>query len=138
MKMELVIKKEFDVKYLKVKAGIRYAEDVKVNGKACENLEDIPCNDGEYWQVLINVDTGFIENWPPGNVAKISAKVCDDGWYSLLDENKQEIKTIDGCVLDCLAIGENGYGDYIFLNIDEGGKIKNWKPKLDEFYIDED
>ena len=57
MKMELVIKKEFDVKYLKVKAGIRYAEDVKVNGKVCEYLEDIPCNDGNYWQVLINVDT---------------------------------------------------------------------------------
>jgi hypothetical protein len=41
-------------------------------------------------------------------------------------------------VLDCLAINDRGYGDYIIMTIDENGKIKNWKPEFDEFLIDED
>ncbi len=138
MKMELAIKKEFDVKYLAVTAGIRYAEDVTVNGEQCDDLTEIPCNDGDYWQVMIEVDTGIIINWPKGNAAEIHAKVCDDGTYSLLDANKQEIKNIEGYVLDCLAINDSGYGDYIIMTIDENGKIKNWKPEFGEFEIDED
>ncbi len=133
MKMELAIKKEFDVKYLAVTAGIRYAEDVTVNGEQCDDLAEIPCNDGDYWQIMIEVDTGVIINWPKGKTADIHAKVCDDGTYSLLDANKQEIKNIEGYVLDCLAINDRGYGDYIIMTIDESGKIKDWKPKFEEF-----
>jgi hypothetical protein len=138
MKLELCIKKEFDVKYLAVTAGIRYAEDVTVNGEKCDDLANIPCNDGEYWQAMIDVDSGVITNWEKGKKASIHAKVCDDGTYSLLDASKQEIKTIEGYVLDCLAIGDNGHGDYIIMDIDENGKIDNWKPEFEEFLIDED
>lgn len=138
MKIELAIKKEFDVKYLAIAAGIRYAEDVTINGKPCERLTDMPLNDGEYWKAFINVDTGIIDAWPAGVKAEIHAKVCDDGQYSLLDCDRKEIKTVEGYVLDCLAINGPGYGDYIIISIDESGKIKNWKPKFEEFYIDED
>lgn len=138
MKMELAIKKEFDVKYLAVSAGIRYPEDVKINGKPCEKLTDIPDNNGKYWRPMIEVDTGIIADWPKGTTAEIHAKVCDDGTYSLLDAESQEIKTIEGYVLDCLAINDSGYGDYIIMTIDENGKIKDWKPEFGEFEIDED
>lgn len=137
MKLKMKIEKEFDVKFLAVTAGIRYAEDVDVNGEPCNKLSEIPLHDGEHWQVAIDVDAGVIENWPQGKTVEIHAKVCDDGTYSILDANRQEIKTIDGYVLDCLAIGENGYGDYMIMEIDENGKIKNWKPKFPEFVGDD-
>lgn len=138
MKVTLKIEKEFDVSFLAVTAGIRYAEDVDVDGEPCEELSEIPLHDGEHWQVMINVDTGVIENWPQGKTVGIHAKVCDDGTYSILDANRQEIKTIDGYVLDCLAIGENGYGDYIIMEIEENGQIKDWVPKFPEFVSDND
>jgi hypothetical protein len=138
MKLKMKIEKEFDVRFLKVTAGIRYAEDVNVNGEPCGDLKEIPLHDGEHWQVTIDVNTGVIENWPQGTTAGLYAKVCDDGVYSILDADRQEIKTINGYVLDCLAIGENGYGDYMIIEIDENGKIKNWKPKFPEFVRDDD
>lgn len=133
MKLKMTIEKEFDVRFLAVTAGIRYAEDVDVNGEQCNELSEIPLHDGKHWQVMINVDTGVIEDWPKGKTVEMNAKVCDDGTYSMLDANRQEIETLDGYVLDCLSIGENGYGDYIIIDIDENGKIKNWKPKFPEF-----
>ena len=142
MKLELTIKKEFDVKYLAVTAGIRYAEDVSVDGERLEedsDLSQIPCHDGEYWQVIIDVDNGIIANWPKGQSVDVYAKVRDDGTYSILDKNKQVIKTLDqSYVPDCLAIEDSGYGDYIIMKIDANGKIQNWKPSFDEFQIDED
>jgi len=139
MKVNLKIEKEYDVKYLAVTAGIRYAEDVEVNGKMCNELSEIPGNDGEYWQIMINVEMGIIENWPIGKTAKLFAKVCDDGSYSILDADRRVIKTLeDSYVPDCLAIGDNGYGDYLILQIDEYGKIENWKMSFDEWQNDED
>lgn len=138
MKVTLKIEKEFDVKFLAATAGIRYAEDVEVDGKECSELSQLPLNDGEYWQVIIAVDTGIIEKWPIGKTAKIHAKVCDDGTYSILDAKKQEIKTYSGYVPDCFAIGEIGYGDYIIMEIDENGKINGWEPSFDEWQNDED
>lgn len=142
MKIKLKIEKEFDVKYLAVTAGIRYAEDVSVDGERLEedsDLSQIPCHDGEYWQVIIDVDNGIIANWPKGVAADIYAKVCDDGTYSILDKNKQVIKTLDqSYVPDCLAINDNGYGDYIIMTIDADGKIKDWNPSFDEFESEDD
>ena len=138
MKATLKIEKEFDVKFLAVTAGIRYAEDVDVNGESCEELSEIPLHDGEHWQVMIDVDAGVILNWPQGTTAKFYLKVRDDGTYSILDANKKEIKTYDGYVPDCLAIDDSGYGDYIIITVDENGKIKDWKPSFGEFQSEED
>ena len=78
------------VKYLKVCAHVRYWEDAHVNGM----LEDddnptIPCRDGKgNWSPLIDLDTGKIIDWPPGNTASTHYKVCDEGRYALLREDK--------------------------------------------------
>lgn len=139
MKIRLKIEKEFDVKYLAVTAGIRHPESVIVDDVECGELSEIPCHDGKHWQVMIDVDTGVITNWPKGVTADICAKVCDDGIYSILDENKQELKRLVHCyVPDCLAINDNGYGDYIIMEIDADGKIKDWNPSFDEFEQEDD
>jgi hypothetical protein len=139
MKVTLKIEKEFDVKYLAVTAGIRYAEDVEVNGEQCSDFSEIPCHAGGHWQIIIDVDRGIIVNWHLGKTAEVYAKVCDDGSYSLLDNNKQEIKTLQDCyVPGCLAINDRGFGDYIIMTIESDGAIKNWKANFDEFIDAED
>lgn len=87
MKIELTITKEFEIKYLLAKVGVRYWEDAIVNGEEDINGDLIPCRVGDYWSPLIDIETGIITNWEIGKTASIHYKCCDDGSYHLLDEN---------------------------------------------------
>lgn len=133
MKIKLKIEKEFDAKFLQVQAGVRYWEDASVNGVEDTEGELIPCRVGDDWQPLIELESGKILNWETGKTADIHYKVCDDGNYILLDENEGEIKSIAGYVINDLAIGESGFGDYIIMKVDENGLIEGWSPTLEEF-----
>lgn len=133
MKVKLKIEKEFEVKYLLAEVGARYWEDSTVNGEEDTEGTIIPCRDGEYWKPLIDIETGIITNWDKGHTASIHYKCCDDGLYKLLDENKNEIKAIEGYVPNIMCPKENGYGDYVIMDIDRDGKIENWKADLSDF-----
>lgn len=133
----LKVEKQFDIKFLQVRAGVRYWEDATVDG-----IEDdgslIPCRHGDYWTPLIDVDNGQILNWKEGVRADIHYKVCDDGVYCLMDKEEKVIKRIEGYVPKIMCPEENGFGDYIIMNVDEKGFIANWEPSIDEFIEDED
>ncbi|MFV0141015.1 hypothetical protein [Empedobacter falsenii] len=133
MKIKLKIKTTFEVKYLQVDARVRYWEDATVNGIEDENGDLIPCRENDSWKPLIDVDNGQIINWEQGKKAEIHYKVCDDGDYTILDIDKTFIKKVDGYVISDLVINERSSGDYIILEIDENGFIKDWSPKLKEF-----
>ena len=143
MKATVKIKKEIDVRYLKVDAGVRYWEDADVNGKKDIDLYKtkgagsprIPFampvksnptsniySDHFRWRPVIDVEKGCIVDWPKGTTAHIHYKVCDDGVYALLDEDWQTIISVESYVPDC--IGEDG--DYIIMDIDEDGNIADW------------
>lgn len=128
MKIELLVKKEYEVTKLLVEARVRYWEDSEVNGIAdTEEGDSIPCKIGDLWCPIIDIGTGVIINWKQGVKANIHYKVCDAGEYWLLDENNDKLVKAKGyCVPDFLAIDDSGYGDYIIMAIDENGKIKNW------------
>lgn len=132
MKVKFKIEKEFDIKYLLAECGARYWEDSTLNGIADEG-RNMPCIDGEYWKPLIDIETGIIINWEQGNEADIHYKCCDDGLYTLLDENKNEIKSIEGYVPKIMYPKENGYGDYVIMDIDKNGQILNWKADFTSF-----
>lgn len=138
MKVELKIKKEFEVKYLQVEAGVRYWEDATVNGVEDEQGDLIPCRVGDYWKPLIEIETGKIINWVNRTTADIHYKVCDDGTYVILDEDKMIIKEIDGYVPRIMCPEEPGYGDYVIMKVDEDGLIANWNPILTDFQDKED
>ncbi len=142
-KITITEEKEIDIKYLKLEVFPRYWEDSEVNGSPDidfyetrgEGTPKMPCAEKTLyrsdfhkdfykwcWTPIINVETGQIINWTEGTTANIHYKVCDEGTYILLDENKNEIKKIESYVPDC--IGE--YGDYIVMNIDEKGFINNF------------
>lgn len=134
MKATLKIKKEVMLKTLEVKAGVRYWEDGTVNGVDDENGDLIPCRDGDYWCPIIDLDTGVITNWTKGVKAEIHYKVCDDGSYYLKDMKGNIAMSIeDDYVPDILCPKEEGYGDYIIMDIDENGKIKDWEANIDGF-----
>ena len=134
--IKVKIKKEVDIKTLWVEAGVRYWENATVNGIEDENGKLIPCRDGEYWCPIIDIDNGIITNWEKGVTAKIHYKVCDDGSYYLKDADHNTVLSIvENYVPDILCIDDNGYGDYIIMNVDENGQIKNWhkNPPIKEF-----
>lgn len=139
MKVEIKTKREIDVKYLKVDAGVRYFEDAEVNG--VQDDDDNPmipfavlCKadsrlryDMYRWRPTIDLEEGKIVDWPKGVDADIHYKVCDDGTYSLLDKDKNVLIEVNSYVPDILCPKEEGYGDYIIMDIDEDGYIADWE-----------
>jgi hypothetical protein len=138
MKVTFTTKQSVPVRYLRAECGVRYWEDGKVDGVEDADGSLIPCRDGEYWRPLIDLETGQIMNWTPGVTANIHYKVCDDGKYVLLSENMSEVRTIDGYVPAMLSPKEDGFGDYVIMDVDAEGMIQNWKPDLRAFEKDDE
>ena len=137
-----------EVRYLLVDAGVRYYEDATVDGSYDISMYDnrvegaypkMPCveqikehptdtihTNRLRWRPMIDIKEGVIINWRKGTTAHAFYKVCDDGTYSLLDADKKVLYEVDSYVPDCLAIEDEGFGDYIDMVIDEDGKIKDW------------
>lgn len=133
MQIDLIVKQSYDVRYLQAECSVRYWEDAIVDGVADEGGTLIPCRSGDVWAPLIDLEAGTILNWPPGKTANIHYKVCDAGVYSLLDEDRNIVKQIDGYVPKAMCPGGDGYGDYVIMMIDEVGKIANWRADLTAF-----
>lgn len=135
MAIEITVAKrdKIAVKYLKVRAGVRYWEDAIVNGEPDEDGSRIPCRIGACWCPMIDLDAGIIENWSPGTTADIHYKVCDDGRYSLLDASLNEVAVIDGYVPGVMCPDADGYGDYIIMEVDGDGAIAGWVIDLSDF-----
>lgn len=120
MKVNMITKKEVDIQYIKIILPIWEHGDEIVP-------EDYPLRKNNNLELIINIDDGKIENWKPLSFLtqdKIFMKIRDEGIYSLLDKDKNIIKTIENCyVPNCLP---NQWGDYIDLIINNDGKIINF------------
>lgn len=137
MKATIKFKKVVNLKTLIVKANVRYWEDSKVNG--LEDFEEdhaiMPCKFFDSWKPKIDIDSGIITNWRYGTTAEIHYKVCDECGWELRDENDELVKMGNGYVPKTLCPKENGYGDYIIMDIDKDGKIKDWKFNPKDFEL---
>ena len=159
--MKITINKptEFEAVYLKVDAGVRYWEDAEVNGvrdiDLCESKGIgkplIPCavqikeeadyniySDHYRWRPIIAIETGQIVNWTQGTIANVHYKVCDDFICDITDEDHIAIAYYDGYVPKIMCPADEGYGDYIIMNIDENGFIQGWKKELIKRLIQEE
>ena len=153
MKVKVVKPVDLDLKYLKAKFGVRYWVDCKYskdNGQTWIDSDDdseeadaavvtdmpfvVPEKDRwgttNYWVITIDLDEGKVINWPKDFMISTNFKVCDDGEYIFLDENKNELINITKeydqyYVPDFLALEDDGYGDYVYLDIDSEGNINN-------------
>jgi hypothetical protein len=134
--MKVTIKTEHEVKYLKAFIGARYWEDTEVDGVFdTEDGDNIPCKseDGEYWCPIIELETGVITNWEKGKTASVHYKSCDDNSFYLVDGNDKTVAMRKGYVINMMCTAEDGYGDYVIMDIDADGKIENWKADLTPF-----
>ena len=122
-------------KFIEVSAEVRYWEDAEVNSvEDCEG-DLVPCRKGDLWCPIIRLQDGLIINWTVGTKAKIHYKVCDQGEYWLLDSTAKRSHKYNGLYVpgSFLCQNENGYGDYIIMDVDENGFIENWKiPKIEQ------
>lgn len=140
------------MRLLKVKAGVRYYEDGKVNGEDDITYEEqkagkkpkVPCVqeiNGEFvWCLDIDADSGVILNWPKGNTADVHYKVCDCCEIDVIIDDKKifdnETEPYCGYVPDCLCPCGGGFGDYMIMHIDENGKIADWSVNEVNRYIE--
>jgi hypothetical protein len=136
-----MVERKVPVKYLRAICGVRYWEDAKVNGVEDTNGNLMPCRDsdfhGDYWEPVIDLETGTVQGWPIGTTADIHYKVCDEGAYQLLDADKDVVAEIEGYVPEMMCPEDDGYGDYVIMKIDENGVIENWKVDLSPFEKDD-
>ena len=137
MKFKRMIEVETEVTHLVADMGVRYWEDAIVNGEEDDDENPtIPLRDGERWRLKIDLSTGKIDGWPEGVTAQTHYKVCDDGVYSLIGGDGAEVVKKDGYVPDMLAPQDDGYGDYVILDIGQDGVISGWKADLSYFNRD--
>lgn len=112
---------------VRIDAEPRYPEDAEVNGvrEVNENpkmpllVHDEKYADGWCWKLDIDIKTGEIVGWPKDVKARAWYKVCDCCRVTYRDKESYDY------VPDFLSIDSKGYGDYVYITIDDG-KIKNW------------
>lgn len=143
-----------DIKYLACDVEPRYLEDSQINGeddldydeqanqgmdsrmplmvktrKIVTNIWGRQYNVVEYhWLFIIDLDNGQVLDWTKGVKANINYKVCDQGRYSFLDKDLEEIIGSDGTmyVPSLLDFTNDSFGDYMDFTIDENGYIEEW------------
>jgi hypothetical protein len=124
----------YEVKTIEVKVFIR-------NTELYSKLQCMNPYEG-YWCPIIDVDEGIITNWDINESVYVFLKVCDEFECTVKDASDAIVASYNGYVLNFMAITDEGYGDYIYLDVNEDGYIENWSfdeydfKKLDEYYED--
>lgn len=126
MIIEIPTTKAVNVTHVRVSLPVRYEEEDIPN--------DAPMRSRDMWNATIELDTGYVLDWPKGKSLDLRMKVCDSGIYTLLDEDGRVVAEIQDYVPHCVIPGE--YGDYVELDIDSEGVIQNWtsNPDVSDFF----
>ena len=136
---------------------VRYWEDCEIDGREFEEDESdeeeikdlltrwdpeykIGLVDGEVIRLIINPETGKVENYLGKREIKMYFKVCDECTWVMTERKSNGINPTDAYdvtilgeendyVPDFLSIDDEGYGDYVNITIGKDGIIKDWDPK---------
>ncbi len=131
MKVKIMVETEIDVAFVDITVPVNYGtEDIP---------DDFPMRIDNIWKARIDLDSATIVGWPEGKSGSMYMKVSDGGVYTLISRSGEQVASINGdYVPNNLIPGE--YGDYINLEINETGRITNWKrsPSLDEFFKEQE
>ncbi len=131
---------EVEVNKIKLDLPIRYEDEDIPFDFPCR-VKKSPHHYGDHDRLILtlNIETGEILNpeWPANFTASIKdMKVCDEGIYTLLDVNDNEIAKLECYVPSCVP---NEYGDYVNLEF-KNGFVDNWRTptNFQEFFSNED
>lgn len=131
MEARIKIEKQVNIKAVTINISPRYIGD--------SDDDDLPTDfpllneNKTAWKASVDVDTGEIGSWPIGDSREMHVKVCDAGFYQLIDDTGDVVAEKDGYVPDIVP---NDHGDYIVLKINENGIIENWDAyaNIDDFF----
>lgn len=117
-----------NVNKLHFRVPVRYWENAQFY---CPNDKTancgIPGRDGQYWDCTIDIDSGKILNWIWDVVGSVYFKVYDEFSCEFIDDKGRYIYTIkNDYVPDFMCPKEQGFGEYIIMDIDEAGTIEKW------------
>lgn len=140
MKTKIRVTKEVTLTTLEVSAGVRYWEDTEVNEiPDTEDGDNIPCKSDDNWCPIIDIETGKILNWKQGKTANVHFKVVDCCSWKINTKEGECIEKENEYVPGILCPKEEGYGDYIIMDIDVNGNIQGWNKNLiNELFEEED
>lgn len=126
MKITITRPVEIDIDSIRLILPMRYDDE--------DMPFEYPFRKDDVWDVTVDLDTGQIRNWPGGHALDLYTKVCDEGTYILMSKGVVVAKIEENYVPNDLVPGK--YGDYVDLQIDDTGLIKNWpkRPKVGEFF----
>jgi hypothetical protein len=130
MKVTVIKQSKVDVKSVLINVSPRHLDKE-------EKL--VPLLRGDSWEVVVDLDSGKIRNWPKGEEREYYWKICDRGSYHLLDISDDiALSIINNYVPNNLLPGD--YGDYLDLKINGDGVITNWlsNPTAEDFYSDDE
>jgi hypothetical protein len=120
------------------KINVKYMH-ILVPGDDEEFPEDFPfLNEDGDLSLMIDLDTGKIDDQPPGREVKVFCKPVDSGTYTLFDADKKRVTVLSDYVPNRVIPGS--YGDYIEMAVRADGTIKDWPkdPDLSEFFCNDD
>lgn len=150
MIVEIITKKEVNLKFLMLKASVIYWEESKVNAVYDNTAGDnMPCKIGRNWCPHIDIDTGIILNWTQGVKANIQYSVrymdytIQDAQGVIIVSKEKYLgltpktlrpKAIDlGLPPKTLKPETQHYEHFIHMDIDENGQIADWKFYINDF-----
>lgn len=117
----------FDCKRVTIKSEIKFWKDSYVDGTEDTEGTRIPFREGNIWNPTINLEEGKIEDWEIGKTANVNYKTVDGNSYEFKMDNGDSICLYNQYVASFLDPKEQGYGDYITLNIDKNGYIDGFQ-----------
>ena len=131
--MKVTVKKrtEVAIDFVRIQVAVNYGEEDITN--------DFPFRRGDVWDVVVDINTGRILDWPSGVECDLHMKVCDQGSYWLLDRDRGVIASIEQNYVPH-GVVPGSYGDYVELTINGDGIITNWpqNPDVSEFCAADD
>lgn len=120
MKIKITRTVQADARQVRVSVPIRYDEDkAEILGKFGVS--------GDTLALTIGIDDGQVFNWPPDAKGySVHLKVVDEGTYVVVDASGEILAEADCEYVPSWFPGDH-YGDYLILDIDDTGKVTNWR-----------
>lgn len=117
-------------RYIKIEAKVHHPEDSLLNGQP-DTLFRMPLQEGSIeriWSPIIDLHTGKVLEWSKQS-AEINYKVRDEGIYTYLDSEFNEISIHEGYVPEELQFKDTS-GDYLEFSIKPNGGIAQFVKPL--------
>ena len=129
MKATVLIPHEINV--MTVRVEVLLDKETRIDPR----YQDLPCRNGDWWLLDIDIDRAKVVLWPHGRSVDIEVTVNDNGFYYLYDDESKFVCSLKQEFVPSKLLPGSENRETLHLKIDSTGKILNWleKPSLKDF-----